>query len=216
MAPGSQKRYYYNNKLLELVQTDLLSYKAEALVIPIDKDFSFDPDGVYAHKQLGKAGGAVFEEATSLPKASRIDRLSGSPDESMYTLATRGLLPHHYLICCVTARYLRVSRGPITQVQSSCTTEGIGYSTKKALNLAKEKGAASIAFPALGTEYELPLKESVEAVGNQIINHLKLPDCIPRIGLIISPEQDYAIAEGVLDELSGSLKNPVLVRKKAT
>lgn len=216
MASGFHNRYHFkNNKLLELVQTGLLSYKADALVLPIDKDASFDPNRVRAHAELGSAGPGLFEHATSmLPKYTRTDKLTGVPDESAYAISTGGKLPHRYAVFCVTARYLRVSHGPVSHTQVSCTRDCIEHNARKALNLAREKGAVSIAFPALGMEYELPLETSIEAIGREVLDHFKLPDSIQRVGILLNPCQEYTIAEGVLNELSTPQK-PIISRKKA-
>ena len=202
MAPGNSRRLVLNNtKTIEIFEGRLSLYQADALFVPIDKDFAPDSHKNPIYQNLCEDSCHCLLEEIKMTANGRFDKLSGAPDGSAHLLDLgEGWLTAKYIILTVPIDYCSHSvSGPFTQIRSCCTRSAFDISVKNALILAEGKGIASIGIPALITEpYKLPLKDCVEVVWEKAINHLRGSLNVKRVGLVLPDTGSYKEAEAIV------------------
>ncbi len=160
-----------------LREGDLAEETAEALVNPVDTALGFA--GGVARALRGRAGPELEQEA-----ASRTPLRVG---EGLVTGA--GALPARWVIHVATL-----------EPGGQATSEGVRLAMRRALALAAERGARSLAVPALGAgQGSLSLQRCAEILLDEARRQLAGETSLEEIRFVLHGEPAYRVFESVQD-----------------
>ncbi|MCM3745852.1 macro domain-containing protein [Paenibacillus pasadenensis] len=165
-----------NSTLLETIQGDITRLEADVIVNAANSSLS---GGAGVDGAIHSAGGIAIHDELSL---IRQEMGSCEPGEAVVT--TAGKLPAAYVIHAV---------GPVWQGGESGEAKLLAACYSRSLQLADEKNAASIAFPALSTGiYGYPKPEAAEIAFRSVADYLKENEdtTIKRVSFVCMDEEN--------------------------
>ncbi|QJC52171.1 hypothetical protein HGI30_11795 [Paenibacillus albicereus] len=163
-----------NSTLLEALQGDLTQAEADILVSAANSSLKGGTDGAILH-----AGGIAIHDELTLVRNER-----GGCDPGDAVMTTAGKLPAAYVIHAV---------GPIWQGGGTGEDKLLESCYGRSMELAEEKSATSIAFPALSTGLcGFPKDRAAAIAFAAVSDYLKShPDTsIRRVSFVCSDEED--------------------------
>ncbi|SDT49010.1 O-acetyl-ADP-ribose deacetylase (regulator of RNase III), contains Macro domain [Paenibacillaceae bacterium GAS479] len=165
-----------NSTLLETIQGDITRLQADIIVNAANSSLrgGAGVDGAIHH-----AGGIAIHDELSL-----IRQEHGGCDTGDAVITTAGKLPAAYVIHAV---------GPVWQGGQMGESELLASSYRRSLELAEEKNASSIAFPAISTGlYGYPKAEAAVIAFSAVAGYLKktTDTTIKRVSFVCMDEEN--------------------------
>lgn len=164
-------------------QGDLTEAAVEAIVNAANNDLEL---GGGVAGAIRRKGGPVIQE--------ECDRIGRIPiGEAAVT--SGGKLKAHYVIHAASM-----------QLGGRTTAEALRASTRNALARAAEKGARSIAFPAVGTGIAgFPMRECAEVMLEEVVKHLKGKTSVEQVRFVLFDQPARETFEKVWSQIRQKL-----------
>jgi len=173
---------------IELVRGDITRQQVDAVVNAANPTLM---GGGGVDGAIHRAGGpAILEECKRIRETLPGRRLP--PGEAVVT--TGGNLPARYVIHTV---------GPIWEGGGAGEDETLARAYRRSLELAKERGMRTVAFPSISTgAYGFPVERAARIALRTILEFCRQhPDAFDLVRMVLWSEQDLCTYEAALREL---------------
>ncbi|MHB8143537.1 MAG: O-acetyl-ADP-ribose deacetylase [Thermoleophilia bacterium] len=173
-------RYEINGRILELIEGDITTQTADAIVNAANSGLR---GGAGVDGAIHRAGG---------PEIMRECRQLGGCQTGSACITTAGRLRAGYVIHAV---------GPVWRGGDQGEAELLAGAYRRSLELAAEKGLESIAFPSIGTgAYRYPLAEAAAVALAAVMEHLSGETSLGRVSFVLFNGEIHEVYRGVLEQ----------------
>jgi O-acetyl-ADP-ribose deacetylase len=162
-----------NGLAVEVLRGDLTQQAVDAVVNAANNDLML---GGGVAGAIARAGG---------PSIQAECRKIGPIRVGDAAITTAGSLKAHFVIHAASM-----------QLGGRTTSEGLRGATRRSLELAKERGLQSIAFPAVGTGIaQFPVEECARIMLEEVLAHSREPTSLRQVRFVLfGPEAESAFA----------------------